>query len=448
MARARKGSGGRRIKRKTQKQEETEDAAATPPPRCFVFAKGKVPSSLKALCEDLKRVMSPNTAKALRAKKSNKLRDFVDVAGELKVSFFLILSATDKHSYLRVARSPQGPTLTFKVDSYSLSSDLAAVLRKPYSAGAGIWQSPPLLILSDFDKSVQHELLMSTMLQNLFPTFNVAEANLSACRRVVLAHKLPGGAVELRQYVITAVPTGVSKGVKKLMRSNKLPSLGRYEDMADFLLKGGGYSSDSGGETDEEEKTELPQDYVGRNARANQKVSVKLQEVGPRLTLSLLKVEEGLCEGATLYHSLVEKTEEEAAESAARIEEREARKQERREAQQANVDAKQSAKQEKADAKANRRKRRREVEGEDDGEDGAFEGDLEAPAAPEKSDAEWYLEEVGEAPDPELFRSSTGRGGSGGKKAAASAPPAEAPIGGAPPAKRKKGAGGKPRAAD
>ena len=61
--------------------------------------------------------------------------------------------------------------------------------------------------------------------------------------------------------------------------------------MADFLTGNGatgGYSSDSGAETDEEDKAELPQDYVGRQTKAGQKVSIKLVEVGPRLSLSLL----------------------------------------------------------------------------------------------------------------------------------------------------------------
>ena len=79
---------------------------------------------------------------------------------------------------------------------------------------------------------------------------------------------------------------------------------------------------------------------MGRNTKKNQKVSIKLLEVGPRLSLSLLKVEEGLCDGATLYHSLVSKSESEAAEIAERIEARAALKAQRRAAQQANVDRK------------------------------------------------------------------------------------------------------------
>ena len=98
--------------------------------------------------------------------------------------------------------------------------------------------------------------------------------------------------MELRQYVIKAAPTGVTRGVKKLVRASRLPSLGRYNDVADYLTGGGLSGTDSGGETDEEEKAELPQDYVGRHAKKSQKVSIKLHEVGPRISLTLLKVEE------------------------------------------------------------------------------------------------------------------------------------------------------------
>ena len=38
---------------------------------------------------------------------------------------------------------------------------------------------------------LQHEALSATMLQNLFPSLNVATARLAAFRRVVLVHQLP-----------------------------------------------------------------------------------------------------------------------------------------------------------------------------------------------------------------------------------------------------------------
>ena len=85
----------------------------------------------------------------------------------------------------------------------------------------------------------------------------------------------------------------------------------RYADVSEYLLKGGagGYSSDSAVETDEEEQAAAPD--FGRAAPKAEKVSIKLHELGPRLRLELVKVQEGLCDGAVLYHSHVTKTGDE-----------------------------------------------------------------------------------------------------------------------------------------
>lgn len=48
--------------------------------------------------------MAPNTATALKESKRNQLKDFVNVAGPLGVTHFLILTATHNASYLRVAK--------------------------------------------------------------------------------------------------------------------------------------------------------------------------------------------------------------------------------------------------------------------------------------------------------------------------------------------------------
>lgn len=52
---------------------------------------------------------------------------------------------------------------------------------------------------------------------------------------------------------------------------------------------------------DEEAATvSLPED-LGRVNRASNKSAVKLQEIGPRMTLQLMKVEEGLCSGGVIF---------------------------------------------------------------------------------------------------------------------------------------------------
>lgn len=56
---------------------------------------------------DIRRMMMPNTAVNLKESKRNVLKDFVAVAGPLGVSHFLILSASENASYLKVAKSPR-----------------------------------------------------------------------------------------------------------------------------------------------------------------------------------------------------------------------------------------------------------------------------------------------------------------------------------------------------
>lgn len=56
---------------------------------------------------DLRRMMLPFTAASLRESKRNTLKDFLAVAGPLGVSHFLILTATEKSTYLRVAKTPR-----------------------------------------------------------------------------------------------------------------------------------------------------------------------------------------------------------------------------------------------------------------------------------------------------------------------------------------------------
>jgi ribosome biogenesis protein SSF1/2 len=39
--------------------------------------------------------------------------------------------------------------------------------------------------------------------------------------------------------------------------------------------------------------------------------AIRLHEIGPRLKLKLVKIEEGVCDGEVLYHDLIQKTPEE-----------------------------------------------------------------------------------------------------------------------------------------
>ena len=72
--------------------------------------------TLKELTKDFRRVMEPFTASNIRARPKNVMKDFVHVAGLLHVTHMVSFTKTDLGPYVKIARFPRGPTLTFKVD--------------------------------------------------------------------------------------------------------------------------------------------------------------------------------------------------------------------------------------------------------------------------------------------------------------------------------------------
>ncbi|PNJ14538.1 PPAN isoform 2, partial [Pongo abelii] len=87
--------------------------------------------------------------------------------------------------------------------------------------------------------------------------------------------------------------------------------------------------------------TELPQAVAGRGNMRAQQSAVRLTEIGPRMTLQLIKVQEGVGEGKVMFHSFVRKTEEEL-QAILEAKEKKLRLKAQRQAQQAqNVQRKQ-----------------------------------------------------------------------------------------------------------
>lgn len=71
--------------------------------------------------------------------------------------------------------------------------------------------------------------------------------------------------------------------------------------------------SESEAEDDPANHIILPQKLITRGNMESGKSAIRLSELGPRLTLQLIKIEDGLLDGEVLYHDLVQKTEEEKA---------------------------------------------------------------------------------------------------------------------------------------
>uniref|UniRef100_A0A7N0UZP9 Brix domain-containing protein n=1 Tax=Kalanchoe fedtschenkoi TaxID=63787 RepID=A0A7N0UZP9_KALFE len=238
-------------------------------PKSFVFARGKLPAVLRQLQVDLRKLMLPFTALKLKEKKRNSPKDFLNVAGPMGVTHFMILSKTTTGPYLRVARTPQGPTLTVKI------------------------------VLSGFGTGEQHLKIATIMFQNIFPAIDINTVKLASCQRIVLLnYNKETKLIDFRHYFIRLEPVGATQRLRKFVQNHQVPDLRNLQDVSDFVTKAG-YGSESEG--DEDAATVTLSNDLSRINRASTKSAVKLQEFGPRMTLHLIKIEEGLCTGGVIF---------------------------------------------------------------------------------------------------------------------------------------------------
>ena len=341
------------------------------------------------------------------------------MCGPLGVSHLLLFSRSESgNTNMRLARTPRGPTLHFRVENYSLCKDIIKSLRHP-RAGANDFQVAPLLVMNNFltsdtareelgDKAPPKHLekLVTDMFQGLFPPIQPHTTPLHTIKRVLLLNREPPSeengtcTISLRHYAITTKITGVPKALRRLYAAEKLigskekkksalPNLGKLEDVADYMLdpSAAGYTSASDTEADtdaevevtatvrqkvlsrrEKERLKNGDDPATAHMRARgekprvEKRAVKLVELGPRMKLRLTKVEEDVCGGKIMWHEFVTKSKAEVQELEKKWAQRNKEKEERRRIQRENVEKKRKEKAEKG-----------EVEGEEGEEDEEME---------------------------------------------------------------------------
>jgi len=81
---------------------------------------------LKELQQDLRNLMYPYTAMKLKEKKMDSMKDYIKAAGIFGISHMMVLSQSEKGNYLKIAKNPKGPTLTFDISSYSTAGDVVS----------------------------------------------------------------------------------------------------------------------------------------------------------------------------------------------------------------------------------------------------------------------------------------------------------------------------------
>lgn len=332
------------------------------------------------------------------------------MAGPLGVTHLMLFSKSKTgNTNMRLAVTPRGPTLHFQVENYSLCKDVERSMKRPQSGGQD-HKTPPLLVMNNFNTAdidedakvpKRLETLTTTIFQSLFPPINPQATPLSSIRRVMLLNREPAESKEdgsyilsLRHYAIATKKTGVSKRIRRLdpkeirnrdKKKTAVPNLGKLEDAADYLLdpSAAGYTSASETELDTDAEVEIAESTTRKilNKREAQrqkagdkadkkpatpgveKRAVKLVELGPRLKLRLMKVEDGVCDGKIMWHDFITKSDAEVRKLdqnwAVRRKEKERRKKEQKE----NIERK---KKDKAKARANGEKVEDEDEDDED----------------------------------------------------------------------------------
>lgn len=154
----------------------------------------------------------------------------------------------------------------------------------------------------------------------------------------------------------------------------------------------GGYTSESEVETDAEVEV-LPAVTASTKEKkavlnaGPEKRAVKLTEIGPRMTLEMFKIEDGIGEGKVLWHAYEKKTKAEEKELDARWEKRNAEKAERKRIQAENV------KRKKEEKEARKKKRREEGKEDEESEESEDEWENYAPSDDEEFEEEEEEEE-------------------------------------------------------
>lgn len=359
----------RRVKKRTHQQQDPEELAKIPKSMVLSLGSSLKNHSLAQLVKDFRLVMQPHTAINLRERKANKLKDFIVMTGPLGVSdiFAFKQSESSGNVSLRIGKMPKGPSLQFRVNSYSLMKDVRRILKHPKSVGkdSSAFHQPPLLVMNGFstkmNEMANHEKLMITVFQNLFPPIKPHETKVSTIKRVLLLNKTASGDIELRHYAINTKLVEESRNIKKLLNSHhsikkKLPVMTTHNDISDLVLDPysvGGLTSDS--EVEDDAVVEIKNDQASSVKRQElvapsptRKRAIKLSELGPRINMTLIKIEESMVGSSkTIYHAHVNKSADEQKLLEKRHQVKEQQKAERRAKQKANVDAKNAKKAEK-----------------------------------------------------------------------------------------------------
>ena len=272
--------GRRRRKHRTHVEEENQD------PAVLITRRGQVGPYLKKLVQELRIVHYPNSPLKFQESARASLKEMISLSKSNFIDHMMFITSTEAGSYLKAMKLPKGPTVTFKLIEFTLSSDVRQSLKKRIKLQPD-FRSPPFLVMKGVEGTP------NLLFRSIFPSLPLEKIKLKRCKRVVLID-LTDGVYSFRHYMIKSRPVGMSQALKKLSR-NTIPNLNKFNSVNEWLEDPGN------GSESEYEDAEI-------NEENEKKVSLRLIEIGPRLSFTLHKIEEGLNCGNVLFHAVVKKS--------------------------------------------------------------------------------------------------------------------------------------------
>ena len=319
--------GKHRKKKRTHIVEE-RDQRLKPTLYSAIYHRGTADPSMNEFLRDWRRTFHPYTFSKLKQNSRMTAKDVAAVSELLSLKHLHLFTSSMQGAMLRLGRLPHGPTLTFRVESYSTACDALRIQKKVYTSGQIHYDHPPVIICNGFSKTANNrsELrLLSQFFCSLSPDLSVEkDSHLNRLSRVLFFHCLMNNEratdniglessvkehkvakasksreiwIEVRHYGRILRPVVIRHTFAEKRISNSPVSLKHKKKKPDIT----GMDKPSS-ETDGEGKSVcLPENTTYRDHRG--RFRLKLVELGPRLTLRLLRVESRLCEGEIIYHA-------------------------------------------------------------------------------------------------------------------------------------------------
>lgn len=255
-----------KVKSNPDKQERPQNEAMT-----MVISLGEVGSGVRELVSDLKKVLHPFTFSKLKARRKNKLRDFVGHATDLDAKMLILLRNQLDNITLSLARFPRGPTMHFDIKRFCTMSDVHKYDLNNTASFNKREKADPFLVLSGFTDS-DGDQAMTAMFQGLFPSIFIGGLNLNYMKRVISINK-EGSTIQIRHYKVTKKDLQVNENIEMILKDQNI-DLSKYETIDDFVL-----------EKIQPTKTDKKQ------------CAIRLHEIGPRIDMELKQTDVGVFGG-------------------------------------------------------------------------------------------------------------------------------------------------------